>query len=175
MITEATNTNTSQDFYHDASVMSVKDDLVGYSLVVGAALCLTFRIFTVNKKLCDVSCMYVNFWISSFGIVISALGMVIFEKPTLPCSTVCSFLLIGHCLAIAAANISTTFSQQVFAPMIFSLAMLMTAVLSFIAQYTVMKSTNPGKQNAAEITGAVVIVVGNVITPVYKLYLHCVR
>lgn len=102
----------------------------------------------------------------------SLMEMTIFESPTFPADNVCQGLLAGHAIIASLGNILRTVSVTIIPPVFAALLSTLDTVFLFCAQYTVMRKINPGHRNAMEVAGAVLVLVGNLLCPVYPLILN---
>ncbi len=111
-----------------------------------------------------------SLWMGTMCTMFSVIPMLIFENVTMPETATCGLLLAGHALRAGGGAVLIVTSASFISPVVLSLVMTLQVVVMFLCQYTLMKSVAPGKHNAVEIVGAVVVLLGNTINPLYKLY-----
>lgn len=172
-----TSSNSTKEYLGpvtDSKMTTSVDELMGYSCLAGAALTTSLNYFIVNHKLNDIHYTLLSLFISVLGIIVSGVGMAIFETVTWPTTVICAFLLLGHCLAASLANMCAQFAMQSIPPVVVSIFCSMNVVVIFAAQYTVMKHINPGKRNLAELLGAILVTIGSALKSVIDLYHICI-
>lgn len=164
------NTPSDNDWHVFGTVGHAKGEFIGYGLILSGCILKSASFFISNKNLVGLPSVVVNFWISVVGIIVSALCMLCFETFSLPDSVECSFIMVGHGFGASASSILTQTASQLIAPVILSIVKTLKVVLSFLAQFTVMRNINPGRHNVEEIIGAVLVFVGNIILPLSELH-----
>lgn len=142
----------------------------GYLMTVGSAVSIAIGYVIVTEKLHDTDSMVLVIWTGIFGAAISLVLSLSVETVSIPGSCVCGLLLIGHAFGAGFATCVCTIALQLVSTVTVSLILCLQSALLFVLQYTLMKSINPGKHNAVEIAGAVLVVVGNIVKPGYELF-----
>lgn len=167
-----------ESYYSDSrpTAESVNDQaedshlFISYTLGCICPFLSTGMWFIINEGLNDVNPFVINFWISLLcGIVLSMLAGI-FNTLVFPTSKICVALLFTHCVAFSLNVTCSIIVNQNF-------EIMMTAVLSTLeltgvlcAQYTLLEKINPGRKNSLEIVGALLVIVGNTVGPVFELY-----
>lgn len=164
--TSSSNSRLRTDEFTDATSISL-----GYILVCVAALMEVVFVFTVNRKLKKAEPFALLFWVGASGVIVSLIGMGLFEKQMLPSHMECQLLLAGHAFSASMVSSLGIVSNLLIAPEIYSLIYNLQLVYLFVAQYTVLKTVNPGHRNVTEILGAAVVFAGNCLTPIYSLFM----
>ncbi len=152
-----------------SSTTGSTDTTPGYIYCVLAACSLVIIIFIINRKLQEVNPFVLSLWVGASGVIVSVIGMGLFETPMLPSHTSCQLLLAGHAIGVAVANILNTVGMLLTVPELYVLIHSMQLVFLFCAQYTVLQSVYPGHRNAVEISGAAGVALGNCVGPVHSL------
>lgn len=101
-------------------------------------------------------------------------GIAIFEydELRLPRNIGCVLLLLGHMAATSGAHLCLLFALSTIRPIITSIVRSLTVVIFFVSQYTIMSDINHGKSNYVEVTGAVLVIVGGALKPVFEHFKH---
>ena len=167
-----TSANTTTGVPHNVINSVVSNETLGYTLLLLSSVAFSAIYFIANRKLMDSSSTMVSFWVAVAGVVPSAVLMLLFEDFTIPGTTTCLVLLAGHAFGTGAGTPLNQTALRYIPPIMVSLITCSQVVLMCIAQYTFMKNVNPGKGNAAEIAGIVVVFTGIVLGPLYKMCLH---
>ena len=162
-ITDMTQNNSSSVVFNES---------LGYTLLLLSAVAGALIYFIANRKLVDSSSMVVSFWVAVAGAVPSAVLMLLFEKFTFPRTTTCLLLLVGHAFGTGVGTPGNQTALRYITPVILSLITCLQVVILCISQYTFMNKINPGKGNAAEITGIVVVFIGNAAGPLYAIFVQ---
>ena len=167
-----TGNNTSHNDHHGEDNVVVFNELLGYIFTIFSSILVSIGYFIANKKLNMVHPFHVLFWVALSGTVVSLALSAIMEDFTFVHTASCVALLAGHSLGAALGTAGVQISLQIISPVSLSLVQSLQVVFLCIAQYTVMSRVNPGKQNAVEIAGTVTIFIGNIVTPLYKLFIE---
>ena len=162
-ITDMTQNNSSSVVFNES---------LGYTLLLISAIAAAPIYFIASKKLVDSSAMVVSFWVAVAGAVPSAVLMLLFEEFTFPRTNTCLLLLVGHAFGTGLGTPGNQTALKYITPVIISLISCLQVVLLCISQYTFMSKINPGKGNAAEITGIVVVFIGNAAGPLYATFVQ---
>ena len=170
--TEVTIAANLNDKVTDPEINESTNERVGYILISSAAVVTAITYFVINKRLFDVSPFVSSFWLSTSGSIMNTIPSLIFEQIVLPSASECWLLLLGHVYGAAFASICTSISLRIISPVECTLIFCLQGLCFFVAQYTFMKSINPGRHNAVEIVGAVFMIVGSCVNPLYKLYIQ---
>ena len=141
---------------------------IGYILCVTSAIISTCYIQVVKKKLSSLNIFIYNFWACLFGIGSSFSIMAATETPYFPTLPICVAFLIIHLVSAGSHAIFVYRAFQLLDPVISSLILTLQIVVTFVLQYTLLSGIHPGHANAAEISGAVLIFVGNILVPGYQ-------
>jgi drug/metabolite transporter (DMT)-like permease len=142
---------------------------VGYILCVSSAIISTCYIQVVKKRLANVNIFIYNFWACLFGITSSFCIMAATETPYFPTVNICIVFLFIHLFSAGSHAILVYRAFQLLDPVVSSLILTLQIVVTFVLQYTVLSGLHPGHSNAAEISGAVLIFVGNALVPACQL------
>ena len=176
--------STSNEFSHNVSTTytsgsSIKRDNevvfnegLGYICLMLSSCAMCTIYFARNKKVPNVSWIIVNLWVGMFGFVFSFVFMLIFEDLTSPGSVTCIFLLCGHAIGASLSTTANQFVLQHVSPVIIALFSSLELVSLGIAQYTFMKTINPGKGNTLEVIGICSVLLCNLIGPIHQYCLQ---
>lgn len=82
--------------------------------------------------------------------------MPVMETPIFPKSPVCVALLLAHSLSAAFANISLVFSLSIVSTLSFSVLSSLQPMFLLVAQYTILRTVNPGHRNVSEILEGII-------------------
>ena len=151
---------------------NVANEGIGYVQTAVSACAASAMYFLTSKLSHEIDPIVITFWVGISGSVVSPVLMFMFEDIVFPSSTVCQLLLWGHALFTAFATLGYLKSLQYISPLLFALLRSFQIVVLCLSQYTFMKNINAGKDNPAEIAGALIVFVGIIITPMYELYLQ---
>ena len=152
--------------------MVVFNEPLGYTLLLIFSVVIAPIYFIASKQLVDFSVMVVSFWVAVAGAVPSAVMMLLFEEFTFPRTTTCLLLLVGHAFGTGLGTPGNHTALRYITPVIISLISCLQVVFLCIAQYTFMSRINPGKGNANEITGIMVVFIGNAAGPIYGTFVQ---
>ena len=169
------NISIPKSFFHNVSGSCIiQDDSefsregLGYVLLLFSSISMCIIFFVRNKKIYNVNFVFVSLWVGICGFVVSCVLMVIFEELILPSSTTCILLLCGHAICESISASANMFVLQKVSPVILSLFVSLQLVLLGISQYSFMININPGKGNAIEVIGFVILLIGNLVGPLYQ-------
>ena len=95
--------------------------------------------------------------------------MLFLEDLTLPLNVSCWLLFAGHSISAGVTNPLIQTVLQYVHPLVYVLVMPLQVALLSLVQYTLMYKVNPGKGNAVEISGVIVVLLGNVFGPLGKI------
>ena len=147
------------------------EEHIGYIMcIIDACLCTTY-IQLVSRKLANLNIFVYNFWISLFGAGVSFSIMCVSEIPVFPTVRVCILFLAVHMVSAGTHNILLYRAYQLIDPLVAALILTLQIASTFILQYTVLSDIHPGRANAFEISGAVIIFLGNALVPTYHVIL----
>ena len=166
-----TTINTT-DVTQNKSNSLVFNEPLGYVLLLLSAGAAAPMYFIANKQLVDSSAMVVSFWVAVAGAVPSAVLMLFFEEFTFPRTTTCLLLLVGHAFGTGSGTPGNQMALRYITPVILSLIFCLQVVFLCVAQYTFMSKINPGKGNAAEAAGVVVVFIGSAAGPLYATFVQ---
>lgn len=166
------NHNFSSSFNASAAVAENArqiQEAKGYMLIVSSAVSIAIGYVVTTEKLHDCDSLLLVIWIGMIGTGLSAIFSLSLETFSIPGSRVCGLLLIGHAFGAGLSTFACTVALQMVGSVTVSLITCLQSAFLFVLQYTLLKNINPGKHNAVEIIGAVLVVLGNVIGPGYEL------
>ena len=164
-------TNTT-DMTQNNGNSVVFNEPLGYALLLLSSVAAAPMYFIANKQLVDSSAMVVSFWVAVAGAVPSAVLMLLFEEFTFPRTTTCLLLLVGHAFGTGSGTPGNQMALRYITPVILSLISCLQVVFLSIAQYTFMSKINPGKGNAAEAAGVVIVFIGSAAGPLYATFMQ---
>lgn len=168
--------NASVDVDNSGWIHESQGDIVlGYVYITVTPLILTLVTFVVGGKLSDTDPFVTSFWIGASGVGLSLSGMTVFETPLFPDSSACQGLLVSHAISASLCNIFRTIAMTIISPISSALITTLEIVFLFCAQYTVLSGVIPGHRNDMEVIGTVVVLLGNVISPLYLLLKNRLR
>ena len=149
--------------------ISKMDNSLGYIYIAISVVAYVVFTFTINQKLQSVNAFVLSFWIAASGVSMSLILMAIFERPMLPQHCSCQLLLAGHAISVSGMNICDILAIILISPQLFSLISNSRLGFMFCAQYTVLHDVNPGYRNVMEIVGAIAVMLGSCLSPIYSL------
>ena len=153
----------------ESTETAITDPTLGYIYSVIAETSFTVITFTINKRLQELQPMVLSFWVAASGVPISVIIMAIFETPMLPQHCSCQLLLAGHAISVAVLNTCNTVAMILISPQVFSLITNTNLEFQLCAQYTVLRTVNPGHRNVMEIVGGIGVFLGSCVSPIYSL------
>ena len=146
--------------------------LYGFISVGIASVSEVTLFFVLNRKLIDIDPFAITFWLAVGCLLMSVVAMGLFETPTFPSDGICQALLFAQCSSGSIANIFATVSVFLISPLTYTLLFNSHVVFMAIAQYTILRNVLAGQRNAAEICGIIVVCIGCILDPCFKLYHH---
>ena len=149
--------------------ISKMDNSLGYIYIMVNVTSFVVFTFIINGKLQFVSPFVLSFWIAVSGVSMSLILMAIFETPMLPQHCSCQLLLAGHAISVSGMAICNIVAVILISPQLFSLICNSRLGFMFCAQYTVLHDVNPGYRNVMEIVGAIAVMLGSCLSPIYSL------
>lgn len=147
----------------------------GYILGCITPLLILCQIYTINTRLSHVNPFVTVFWVSLIGSVVMTCVMGMLETPDFPSGAMCIGFMFVHLIGVLVNYLCFLVISMKLAPIITVLLFTLEITIGLIAQYTVLKNINPGHGNYVEILGAVAVIVGNVITPLYVHYANAAK
>ncbi len=164
------NDSTQMMVTSDITNEGISDEVTGYILLLLASFAASAELCLLNFPLKGSNAFMLSFWKGLVGTCVSAIPMAIFETPTFPSGAPCILLLFGHCISATWCTIFLTTCILLIPPLMAGILKSGQPVFFLLAQYTVLRHVNPGHQNAVEVVGAVIVVMGNAFGPVYQLF-----
>ena len=145
------------------------DASLGYIYATISVTSFVVMTFITNGKLQSVNPFVLSFWIAVSGVSISLILMAVFETPMLPQRCSCQLLLAGHAISVSGMTICNMVGMILISPQLFALINNTKLGFMFCAQYTVLRHVNPGYRNVVEIVGAIAVMLGSCLGPIYSL------
>ncbi len=117
----------------------------------------------------EVESVVVVFWTHIIGTVVSCAIMLASEEPKFPKEVSEILLIIGHVISAGYMNLSYVIGVKYILAVLFFLFYSVSLVFMLISQYTVMGDEHRGHANALEVIGALMVLTGASIPPVYEM------
>ena len=157
VLDNATNKSIEAEMEHTTSSSS---SLIGFILVVMAALASSLRTFVYRCQVPDISTSVVSLWTSTLGLLLSLIIMIYFESPIIFLENLDIWLLSGHAGFAGCAGILVVHSQQNLHPMVFTILLNSKVVFGFVLQFAFPQLFIQSVQNIWEFVGIIFCVLG---------------
>ena len=158
VLDNATNKSIEAEMEHTTS--SSSSSLIGFILVIMAALASSLRTFVYRCQVPDISTSVVSLWTSTLGVLLSLIIMIYFESPIIFLEDLDIWLLSGHAGFAGCAGILVVHSQQNLHPMVFTILLNSKVVFGFFLQLAFPHIFIQSVQNIWECVGIVLCVLG---------------
>ena len=153
----------------DKQSLAYNEQIIGYILCASAAVLGAASIQIINTKLIYVNIFTYNFWISVFGAMSSFGIMAATEDPYFPTLPQCITWFLLHALTSGSYVILSYKCFQLLDPVAASLILTLQIPALFVLQFTLFADLHPGHTDPIGIGGSVLVIIGNMCVPLYKL------
>ena len=151
-------------------VENTKNVILGYCFSILAAIPLPSNVLLVKKHVyLKENISKVLLWTYFMGTVLSVLISFIYEKYALPHNYYDALFIVGHCCCYIFVWPLATYSSLYVSGNIFSIGMSSCVVFMLIPQYSVLSNIQPGKRNWKEVTGIILVLIGNILASVKEI------
>ena len=154
-----------------SDAVTIRNDVAGYLLAALSGLVAALGYVIGNKYLQGIDSLVISFWRALVPFTLSGFAVLIVnESVMLPSTIFCVILLLVHSLGVSVGAMSGNNAILCVKPNLVFVILTLEIILTLCLQYTVFKNINPGYRNAAEIIGAVLVFLGNVLGPFYAMW-----
>ena len=153
----------------DKQSLEYNEKITGYILCTSAAVVGAASIQIINQKLMDVNIFTYNFWISVFGVTSSFGIMAATEDPYFPIIPQCITWFLLHAFTSGSYVVLSYKCFQLLDPVAASLILTLQIPALFVLQFTLFADLHPGHTDPIGVCGSVLVIIGNMCVPLYKL------
>ena len=161
LITNETNTTTNYEKSFEIESDTFLE-IFGCILSAISGLCTSTNIVLVKKRsFLQEHMMETLFWLYWMCAIVSAILMLILEKPTLPDDSLQYLYVALHCISYVFMWPIYMFAARYISGTTINMIVTTSVVFMLIPQYTVLSSILPGKRNWMEIVGVFLVLLGS--------------
>ena len=149
-----------------------KSQVIGYAIAAIAGIFVTLDVLVTKFNTSFTDYLFeIPFFAFVAGTLLSVIGMLILETPTLPTNWMDVFYIVIHTLAYTMLWPLYIYVFQYISGNTFNIIWSTSTVFMLLAQYTILSSILPGHRNWMEVFGVLLVTIGASLGSILNIFL----